>query len=192
MICVSGLATGVLILKLKRLPAWVWIIVWSVSTGLGVSVVYGVYHAHITPLSTPLGKLNTALARCAWSVSVSGVTLACLHGAGGPVNWILSLPPLRYQLWRISKTCRVPFIVRPVSRLTYCAYLIHPLIILAFYRNMEVAIHASLWSMAWFYVANLSLSYAAALILALFVEAPFINLQKIFGLWWNQNFNTLQ
>ena len=98
MICVSGLATGVLILKLKRLPAWVWLIVWSVSTGLGVSVVYGVYHAHITPLSTPLGKLNTALARCAWSVSVSGVTLACLHGAGGPVNWILSLPPLRYQV----------------------------------------------------------------------------------------------
>lgn len=90
-----GLATGVLIVKLPRLPSWLWCVVWTVSSALGLSVVYGVYHAHVTPLTTPLGKLNTALARTAWSVAVAGVTLACLQGAGGPVNWVLSLPPLR-------------------------------------------------------------------------------------------------
>ena len=59
------------------------------------SVVYGVYHAHISPLTTPLGKLNTALSRPAWTLALAWVTLASSAGYGGPVDWILSLPPLR-------------------------------------------------------------------------------------------------
>ena len=59
------------------------------------SVVYGVYHAHITPLTTPLGKLNTALSRPAWTLALAWTTLACSAGYGGPVDWILSLPPFR-------------------------------------------------------------------------------------------------
>ena len=88
---------------------------------------------------------------------------------------------------------------RPLSRLTYCAYLIHPLIIWFNYRNMEVAhlidttqivctkyfqvaLHGSIISMAWLYVGNLGISYAAALIMALVFEAPFLNLQKMLKL----------
>ena len=92
---------------------------------------------------------------------------------------------------------------RPLSRLTYCAYLIHPLVIWVNYRNIEVqtriirhklqtvvctiylvqiALHGSVLTMAWMYVGNLGLSYAAALLLSLVFEAPFLNLQKIFGI----------
>ena len=92
------------------------------------------------------------------------------------------------------------FVIRPLSRLTYCAYLIHPLIILYQYRNMEaclniyrhtfyffnarsqVAVHGSISTMAWLYVGNLGLSYAAALLLALVFEAPFLNIQKMLKL----------
>ena len=37
-------------------------------------------------------------------------------------------------------------------------------------------------TMSWLYVGNLGLSYAAALVLSLVFEAPFLNLQKIFGI----------
>jgi len=138
---------------------------WILAAALAISVVYGVYHAHISPLTTPLGKLNTALSRPAWTLALAWVTLASSAGYGGPVDWILSLPPLR-----------------PLSRLTYCAYLIHPLIIWFNYRNMEDALHGSIISMAWLYVGNLGISYAAALIMALVFEAPFLNLQKMLKL----------
>ena len=68
---------------------------WVVALALGLSLVYGVYHADLT-LTKPLGKLNTSLSRAAWSLALCWVTLACVAGYGGPVDWILSIPPLRY------------------------------------------------------------------------------------------------
>lgn len=67
---------------------------WSLATALALSVVYGVHKADLT-LTSPLGKLNTSLSRPAWSLALCWVSLACLAGYGGPVQWVLSLPPLR-------------------------------------------------------------------------------------------------
>ena len=47
---------------------------------------------------------------------------------------------------------------------------------------MQVAMHSSILNIAWTYVGNLGLSYAAALLLSLVFEAPFLNLQKMFGI----------
>ena len=46
----------------------------------------------------------------------------------------------------------------------------------------QVTVHGSVSTMAWLYVANLGLSYAAALLLALVFEAPFLNIQKMLKL----------
>ena len=67
---------------------------WSLAVVLGISLVYGVHKADLT-LTKPLGKLNTSLSRPAWAVALCWVSLACLAGYGGPVQWVLSLPPLR-------------------------------------------------------------------------------------------------
>ena len=67
---------------------------WLLATGLALSLVYGVFQADLT-LTKPLGKLNTSLSRPAWAVALCWVSLACLAGYGGPVQWVLSLPPLR-------------------------------------------------------------------------------------------------
>jgi hypothetical protein len=48
-------------------------------------------------------------------------SLCCGGGTGKPVNWFLSLP-----------------VFRPLSRLTYTAYLLHPLLINWAYQNQEV------------------------------------------------------
>ena len=86
--------------------------------------------------------------------------------------------------------------LRPLSRLSYTAYLIHPLIILLnyqvphpsyhssstlTYQAREVALHASLPTLSALYVSHLTLSYGAALLYSLIFEAPFINMQKVIG-----------
>ena len=55
------------------------------------------------------------------------------------------------------------------------------IIVLTIYL-VQIALHGSVLAMAWMYVGNLGLSYAAALLLSLVFEAPFLNLQKIFGI----------
>ena len=47
---------------------------------------------------------------------------------------------------------------------------------------LQVPFHATVLTIAWEYVGNLGLSYAAALLLSLVFEAPFLNLQKMFGI----------
>lgn len=119
-----GLATGVLIVKLDTVPGvktlrtcLYALLGWLTASALALSVVYGVYHAHITgpDLASPLGKLNTSLSRSAWSLSLAWVTLACVMGWGGPVDWILSLPPLRFtrsSIWVIDKPeSKVPSLI---------------------------------------------------------------------------------
>ena len=67
---------------------------WILASALGLSLVYGVYKADLA-LTSPLGKLHTSLSRPAWALALCWVTLACVAGYGGPVDWVLSLPPLR-------------------------------------------------------------------------------------------------
>ena len=47
---------------------------------------------------------------------------------------------------------------------------------------LQIALHGSILTMSWLYVGNLGMSYAAALLFSLVFEAPFLNLQKIFGI----------
>ncbi|CAE1236827.1 unnamed protein product [Acanthosepion pharaonis] len=72
-------------------------------------------------MSQELSSLYTALARTVWALSVGWVIYACSTGYGGFVNTILS--------WKA-------FI--PLSRLTYCAYLVHPIILQSFYLKISI------------------------------------------------------
>lgn len=63
--------------------------------------------------SLTVSTLYNTLARSAWAVGVAWVLYMCETGRGGPINKLLA--------WRT---------LVPLSRLTYCAYLIHMPIIL--------------------------------------------------------------
>lgn len=55
--------------------------------------------------------LQAALGHTAWGIALSWITVACCCGYGGPLNCLFSFRGFL-----------------PLSRLTYCAYLIHPVI----------------------------------------------------------------
>lgn len=52
--------------------------------------------------------LYASLSRVIWSIALSYMIFACVHGYAGPVNWFLSL-----SLWQ------------PLSRLSYSIYILH-------------------------------------------------------------------
>lgn len=60
----------------------------------------------------------------AWGLSLAWITISCSSGYGGPVTSFLN--------------CRV---FLPLSRLTYCAYLVHPVIMCITSFHLDGALH---------------------------------------------------
>ena len=106
--------------------------------------------------------VHETLSRPLWAVVLGWMVLACSCGRGGFINSILS--------WE-------GFL--PVSRLTYSAYLCH-WVIIQFEATGQVwnsifSIDLVVYRFFGFYVV----SYAVAYLLAVFVEAPLIGLEKV-------------
>ena len=94
------------------------------------SCIYQVYHAD---LSGSLGKLNLSLNRTAWALGLAWMTAACVNGYGGPVDWVIFTVCRTFEMMIVFKVLSLPPL-RPLSRLTYAAYLVHPLVILFNYQ----------------------------------------------------------
>ena len=75
-----------------------------------------------------VAALYSATSRIIWAMGLAWITFASAHNYGGLVSWFLSL-----KVW-------VPF-----SRLTYCAYLVHPIIIAIFYGSRHQTFDFSLY-----------------------------------------------
>lgn len=72
----------------------------------------------------------SSLSHSVWAVGLSWIVVACSTGYGGYVNSILSAP-----------------ILYPVSRITYCAYLVHPLVIRLTAMNLDSPFHLGNYTM---------------------------------------------
>lgn len=137
---------------------------WCTAIILGMSVTYGTWGSveiggHV--FSTVENVIYGSFSRLTWALAVAWVVYACHFGLGGFVNHILAWPA---------------FI--PLSRLTYGAYLIHPMVLSLYFSSLQVPFHYTDLFIAFNYVAITVLSYAAAFILAIGIEYPIIHLDK--------------
>lgn len=73
------------------------------------------------------------------------------------------------------------------SRLTYCAYLVHPLIIYYHFGSLRERMDSSLYGQTCRFMATLLLSYIGAFALSLLVESPSIELQKFIVKLFSEN-----
>ncbi|KAG8227481.1 hypothetical protein J437_LFUL002370 [Ladona fulva] len=94
---------------------------WTVSISCLLALLYGLYG---TILSQATAAAYSSLSHTAWALSLAWVIIACSTGYGGCVNSILSWSPLY-----------------PFSRVTYCAYLVHPIVIRATVMTMDSPMH---------------------------------------------------
>ena len=150
-----------------RLPKLATLLGWCAAIATGMSVVYGQLHYYQDIPKTIDSSLTTSvfyisLNRFAWSVALAWVVIACATGKGGPVNVILS-----WKVWA------------PLGRLTYCAYLVHPILLQYYLLNLHSSFHYTDTIMVYYYVANVVITYMIAFLVSMVVEAPLLGLEKL-------------
>ncbi|XP_071491470.1 nose resistant to fluoxetine protein 6-like [Diadema antillarum] len=136
---------------------------WAVATAVAMALVYGLYgdyHGHPIPVVGRAAYMS--LSKFAWGVCLSWVVFACRFGYAGWVNDFLS-----WELWI------------PMSRLTYSAYLLHPIILNIYSFNMINPYYFSYFTVPFEFAGVFVLAYSAAVLMALLVEFPLGNLEKM-------------
>lgn len=158
-----GLLVGYLIFKSLQEQIAInkrWSIIgWIISFILCLTSLYSAYHAKMTPIEA---SFYNALFRSSWAFGVSWIIFTCVTKKSTFINAILS-----YPLWV------------PLSRATYSAYLIHPIIITIFYQNFNDTIAFSHAMILAYFTAFLIWVYAVSLIISLIFESPLIELEKL-------------
>ncbi|GIX82805.1 nose resistant to fluoxetine protein 6 [Caerostris extrusa] len=168
-----GMATGFLLSAKQKIPLgkWVQIIGWCLATTCCTLVVYGTWKWNSGNL--PEWYISVAYATCSravWSLGIAWLVVTCYAGYGGIVNTILS--------WH-------GFI--PLSRLSYLAYLIHPLLMYLYASYVRSPFYFSQYVVVYLYFGHLCVTFGLAFIFSLTFELPFLNLEKIISKRLDQN-----
>ncbi|XP_064631137.1 nose resistant to fluoxetine protein 6-like [Lineus longissimus] len=113
------------------------------------------------------------LKRWWWNVGVAWIIYACSTGNGGWMTALLS--------WRA---------LIPLSRLTFCAYLIHPVIMFVYQYGRRTLFHATEFSIYYLMIGHIVVTYILSFPVYLAFEAPIIGIDKAFKAggctWWRR------
>ncbi|XP_050521423.1 uncharacterized protein LOC126894428 [Daktulosphaira vitifoliae] len=126
------------------------------------TLAYLVYGLHIIHLDIPGSALYASVGHSAWGAALTWIVIACCTGHGGCVNSALSFR-----------------LLQPLSRLTYCAYLVHPIIMTMTNFQMDGPLHLHNLITLILYFGNAVASFIISFFISLTFEAPVVNLLKI-------------
>lgn len=142
--------------------AYVWL-GWSLCGFVMLGVLYAMWPANTGQALPSLGwaVVYGALSRTLWAAGLSWIVIASVAGYGGVVTKLLSFGALM-----------------PLSRLTYSAYIIHPVVMAVFYGSREEVFDFSPFLLTYFTLGNVTLSYGISFVLSLLFEAPVLALEK--------------
>ncbi|XP_018395788.1 PREDICTED: nose resistant to fluoxetine protein 6-like [Cyphomyrmex costatus] len=139
---------GKLILKKRTV-----ILCWCLGIACHIITMVSVYDRHISILAA---SIYVAVYRVLWAVGIAWIIVACLTQNGGIICRILS-----FKGWV------------PLSRLSYCAYLLNPIIIHSFRLQSEISFHFELLSLILLVVGYIIFIYICSYLLSLIVETPY-------------------
>lgn len=122
-------------------------------------LIFGLYEAN---LSRYVGAAYSSLSHSAWALGLAWIVIACSTGNGGYINSLLSAT-----------------ILYPFSRVTYCAYLVHPLTIRIMVMNMDSPVHLGKDMMLIMFLGQVVLSYVLAFFISIAFEAPVVSMLRI-------------
>lgn len=147
-------------------PRWValCVVLMLVCTFVPCYVFHEEFYPTLSSWNVTQNVLYITFSRPMWTTGVALLTYLCICDVGGPIDWFLSL-----AIWD------------PLAKLSYCAYLVHPIIMRVFYFNRRQLFFWSVWEYTSYFVANLFISYAVAAVVYCAVECPFASLEKVVG-----------
>ncbi|PSN55352.1 hypothetical protein C0J52_01840 [Blattella germanica] len=163
-----GIALGYLLHNLRgkpiKIPKMYVVLGWLLAMASCVAVVFGaaVFYNDEHEYSVLESGIYAGLHRSIWALSIAWMAFACIKGYGGPVDTFLS--------WKL-------FV--PLSRLTYCAYLCHYIVLLYNIGSVRTPGYLSDYHIVHEFSGNFVLSFALAMVISLAFEIPFMNLDKI-------------
>ncbi|EFA05306.2 nose resistant to fluoxetine protein 6 [Tribolium castaneum] len=132
---------------------------WTAAIACLLSLVYGLYEANLSPLA---GAAYSALSHSAWALGLAWIVVACSTGYGGFANSVLSST-----------------ILYPFSRITYCAYLLHPVVIRVMTMSMDSPLHLGSLVMIIIFLGQVVASYVLSFFVSLAFEAPVVSMLRI-------------
>ncbi|XP_055545537.1 nose resistant to fluoxetine protein 6 isoform X2 [Wyeomyia smithii] len=132
---------------------------WITSTLMLLYLLFGLFN---TTLTKPAAAAYSSLSHTGWAIACAWVIIACSTGYGGWVNNLLSAP-----------------ILYPFSRVTYCAYLVHPIVNRIYAMESDSPIHMTPNNLTTLYLGQVVSSYVLAFIVSLSFEAPVVTMLKI-------------
>jgi len=160
---IIGVALGFILYRVNRrknfLTWWQQLLGWVIAAFCSLSVVFGLYHVE---MSRTTSLFYNSLCRTSFSIGLAWLIFVCETGHGGFIAKLLS--------WKF---------LLPLSRLTYCAYLIHPIFIHAYYLSYQTAFYFTEFIAVTTFLGFLLMSYAAAFMFSVLFESPLMNLEKL-------------
>ncbi|XP_011672917.2 O-acyltransferase like protein [Strongylocentrotus purpuratus] len=161
-----GLVLGYFIFKLRgervKISKYIAVTGWILALASLFAIVYGTWSGSDRYVPQIEAVIYLTFTRVGWGVAICWIIFACLQGYGGPVGVFLE-----WSFWI------------PLGRLSYCIYLVHPIVMYSVIFTQQVLFHFTYVSVAYLYVGNVVFSCAAALILSLLVEGPIMGLEKV-------------
>ncbi|KAJ8944684.1 hypothetical protein NQ318_015892 [Aromia moschata] len=142
---------------------------WIAAVTCLLSLVYGLYEARLPPW---VGATYSALSHSAWAMGLSWIVVACVTGYGDSERATLALQSIVNKI--LSATILYPF-----SRVTYCAYLIHPVVIRVMVMSMDSPLHLGSIVTIIIFMGQVVASYGLAFIVSLVFEAPAVSMLRI-------------
>ncbi|XP_033228459.1 O-acyltransferase like protein isoform X2 [Belonocnema kinseyi] len=157
-----GMSVGYFLFKIDckvKMSKTTVVVGWMLSSACLLSLLYGLYEAELSPVTA---AAYSSLGHTAWALGLAWIVIACSTGYGGYVNDILSAP-----------------ILYPFSRVTYCAYLVHPIVIRLTAMNADSPLHLGKDSMLITFFGQVVASYLISFVVSVSFEAPVVSMLKI-------------
>ena len=164
---IVGLVLGAIFFYNKKpsfsffINSLIYLSLWVIAVVIAIPTVYGLqdgFYGHV--FSQPENIIYTMLARTSWGVALALMIFACHHGYGGPIDSFLSMP-----FWV------------PLSRLTFNAYLVHPIILDVLDGSQRDTIYYTDITFVPYIIGSVVLSYGAAAVVSTLVEFPVANVE---------------
>ncbi|XP_059047455.1 nose resistant to fluoxetine protein 6-like [Achroia grisella] len=157
-----GMIVGWYLHKTKcqvRIPYWLVAAGWITSLAIIGSLIFGMVDGYFEVWPT---AFYVSIGHSAWGAALAWVAIACCCGYGGLINSALS-----YRGFL------------PLSRLTYCAYLIHPTIMVISTFHLDGPLHLQNTMVIITYAGYAVMAFLASFAISISFEAPAVRLIKI-------------
>ncbi|XP_046394827.1 nose resistant to fluoxetine protein 6-like [Ischnura elegans] len=164
-----GMMWGYIYYKIKtekiKIPQFTILGLWAVLLTTALASMFGAWIFYLPgrPYSALESAFYGGLHRAGWGLSIGWLVVSSDIGLAGPL-----VPLFKWNA------------VVPLSRLTYCAFLIHGGVQLFSIATLRTPEYMTFWKLFWMTSADIFFTFMIAVLVTLIFESPICGLQRIF------------